>query len=81
MVWRTALVLLIMGLSAAGCQQPFGLASNRMSDPFLAETAHHDADPYACGRASVAEAGVIEQQTARLPLLHNESDFIEVGQP
>lgn len=82
MVWRSAFVLLIMGLSAAGCQQPFNslTASDTGDDPFLVEAAHHDTEPFPCGRASVSETEVIEQQTARLPLLHEEVEFVDVGE-
>jgi hypothetical protein len=82
MVWRSAFVLLIMALSAAGCRQPFSLtAADPGEDPFLDEVAHHDTEPFPCGRASVSETEVIEQQTARLPLLHDEVEFVDVGEP
>ena len=81
MVWRSAVVLLIIGLSATGCRQPFSLtAAGSGEDPFLVESAHHDTEPFPCGRASVSEAEVIEQQTARLPLLHQEVEFVNVGE-
>lgn len=70
--------MLIMGLSAAGCRQPFSLtAADQGDDPFLVESAHHDTEPFPCGRASVSETEVVEQQTARLPLLHDETEIVE----